>query len=73
MFDADINTLLNVAITDALVDNHPDSGFCDVVDNACLAMVDFVGHPVESVSLVSLDASNFANRAGRVWRRTHPF
>lgn len=47
MLDAHINTLFNVAVTNALVNNDADGGFGDVVDYAGFTVVDFVGHAVE--------------------------
>ena len=44
MLDPDVDTLFNVAIPDALVDDDADGGFGDVVDDAGFAVVDFVGH-----------------------------
>ena len=44
MFDSDVDALLDVAVTHFLVDDDADSGAGDVVDDAGLAMVHFVGH-----------------------------
>ena len=44
MLDADIDSLFNVSITDALVYYDADGGFGDIVYNTGFAMVDFVGH-----------------------------
>ena len=47
MLDADVDTLFDIAIADALVDDDADGGFSDVVDDAGFAVVDFMGHAVE--------------------------
>ena len=44
MLQPHIHSLLDVSVSDLLVENHPDRGFRDVVDDARLAVVDFVGH-----------------------------
>ena len=44
MFDSDVDSLLNVAVAYFLVDDNANSGAGDVVDDASLAMVYFVGH-----------------------------
>ena len=44
MLDSHVDALLNVAVSDSLVDDDTDSRFCHVVDHAGLAVVDFVGH-----------------------------
>ncbi len=43
MFGADVDTLLDVAVTDLLVKDDTDCRFRDVVDDTGLAVVDFVG------------------------------
>ena len=45
MFDANIDALLDVSITDTLVDDDANSGLGDIVDDAGFAVVDFVRHP----------------------------
>ena len=42
MLDSDVDAFLDVAVTDLSVEDDADCGFCDVVDDACLAVVDFV-------------------------------
>ena len=44
MFDADVDSLFDVPISDTFVDDNADSGFGDVVDDAGFAVVNFVGH-----------------------------
>ena len=44
MLQPHIHPLLDIPIAHFLVHDDPDSGFGDVVDDAGLAMVDFVGH-----------------------------
>lgn len=44
VFDADVNALLHVSVSDLLVEDDADGGFGDVVDNAGLSVVDFVWH-----------------------------
>lgn len=44
MLDADIDALFNFSISNSLVNYDADGGFCDIVDDTGLAMVDFVGH-----------------------------
>jgi hypothetical protein len=44
VFDADVNTLLDIAIADLLVEDDTDSGFSNVVNDTSLAVVDLVGH-----------------------------
>ena len=46
MFYPDIDSLFDVSIADALVDDDSNSGLGDVVDYTCLAMVYLVRHAV---------------------------
>ena len=44
MLDPNIDTLLDVAVADFLVDDYTNGGTGDVVNYSGLAMIDFVGH-----------------------------
>lgn len=44
MFDADVDSLFDVPVSDTFVDDDADGGFCDVVDDTGFTVVDFVGH-----------------------------
>lgn len=44
MLDTNVDSLLDASIADTLVDDDPDRGFCNVVDNASFPVVDFMGH-----------------------------
>ena len=44
MLDADIDSLLDVSITDSLVYDDADGGFGHIINDTGFAMVDFVGH-----------------------------
>lgn len=46
MLNTDIDTFFDVSVSNALVDDDPDGGFCHVVYNTSLSMIDFVGHAV---------------------------
>lgn len=44
MLDAYVDSFFDIAIADAFVDYNTDCGFSDVVDDASLAVINFVGH-----------------------------
>ena len=43
MLNADVDTLLDIAVADLPVEDDADGGFSDVVYDASLTVVDFVG------------------------------
>lgn len=44
VFDANVDTLLEIAVADLLVDDNTKGGPGDVVNNTGLTVVDLVGH-----------------------------
>jgi hypothetical protein len=44
VFNADVDALLHVSVSDLLVEDDSDGGFGDVVDDASLSVVDLVWH-----------------------------
>lgn len=47
MLDPDVDSLLDVPIADSFVDDDPDRGLGNVIDDSSFAVVDFVRHAVE--------------------------
>ena len=60
MLYSNVDTLLEVSVADFLVDDDTDGGFCYVVDDACLAVVDFEWHTLLDCS-VDLDVYDVAD------------
>ena len=60
MFDSNVHTLLDVSVTDFLVDEDSDSGFRNVVDNTGLAVVDLVRHTFLNRA-IGLDVDDISN------------
>ena len=44
MLNSQVHSLLEISVTDFLVDDDSDGGFGHVVNDAGFAVVDFVGH-----------------------------
>ncbi len=71
MLNSEVDALLDVAVLDLLVDDDSNSALCNVVDNASLAVVDFVWKTVSPHSQLLLiyeresksNYSPFLNRA----------
>ena len=49
MLNTDVDSLLDVPVANSLVNYDAHCGFCDIVDDASLAVVDFVWHAVVHV------------------------
>ena len=47
MLDAHVHALLDVPVAHLFVEDDADGGLGDVVDDAGLAVVDFVGHALD--------------------------
>ena len=55
MFDADVDSLFDVAVADSFVDYDAHCGFCDIVNDTRFSVVDFVRHAVVLVKKNSLN------------------
>ena len=69
MLDANIDPLLDVPVSNSLVNYDADGGLRHVVDYAGLAVVDFVGHPFldGAVGFDVDDVSNSGEFLVRCW------
>ncbi len=67
MLEAEVNSLLDVAVLHLLVDDDADGALGDVVDDTGLAVVDLVRHTIEF--LVSLESIRRSEPLARI--RSH--
>ena len=51
VLDADVYPLLQVTVSDFLVDNNTEGGLGDIVDDTGLSVVDLVRHTILQVSI----------------------
>ena len=84
MLNPHVDTLFDVAVADAFVDDDTDGGFGYVVDNTSFAVVDFVGHAMKMLDSGPFGELNCwpcgkemrsTERQGKawIWEKTHPF
>lgn len=50
VLDADVDALLHISVSDALVDDDANRGLCHVVDNTGLAVVDLEWHTIRYIT-----------------------
>ena len=51
VLDTDVYPLLQVTVSDFLIDNNTEGGLGDIVDNTGLSVVDLVRHTILQVSI----------------------
>ena len=71
MLYTDIDSLLNISVSDSLVDDDADCGFGDVVDNSGFTVVHFVWHALRFLSVQVLIFADERSKDYPFW--TAPF